>query len=133
MLPEISTEATEEVCDEICAVICNCTQSNLAACQPYDFQFIDMSGKHACIPAVKPGMSFKGKATKQLAGSGCVYVRLTRDIEHSYPNSDGSNSVAGGEGGGSSDAEITLVKVEAPPTCHSTFLQRFLIMTRHNH
>lgn len=121
MLPDISIAATEEeVRKEICTVIRNCVQSNLAACQPNDFQFIDMSGKHACVPAVKPGMSFTGKATKQLAGSGCLYVRLTRDIDLENPDSDDSNSMAVGEGGEISDADITLVKVEAPPTSLST-------------
>lgn len=59
-------------------------------------------------------MTFTGKAAKQLAGSGCLYVRLTRDIENA--DSDDSESLTSGIG----DPDVTLLKVEPPPTSPST-------------
>lgn len=82
-----------------------------------------MSGKHACVLAIKPGMSYTGKATKQLAGAGCLYVRLTRDVENPDSDHDDSTSVVDDGGGGISDNDVAKVKVETPPTCHSTPLR----------
>ena len=44
------------------------------------FEFIDMSGKQASVPQCKTGFSWDGCAVRELAGSGCLYVRLTSDI-----------------------------------------------------
>ena len=81
LLPQISIEASEsEIHREICDVIRTCSFLNLAECTPYDFEFIDMSGKQAIIPSCKIGFEWKRRAVKELAGSGCLYVRLTRDL-----------------------------------------------------
>lgn len=97
MTPEMSIDATEEeVRRDVCAVNRNCSQYDLAGCQIDDFEFIDMSGKQASIPNVKPGMAFNCKALKKLAGSGNVYVRMTRDM-----------IIESG-----SETEVTVVKVE---------------------
>ena len=81
LLPPISIEASgSEVRREICDVIRTCSFPDLTECTLYDFEFIDMSGKQASIPRSKVGFEWKGRAVKELPGSGCVYVRLTRDV-----------------------------------------------------
>ena len=54
--------------------------SHYAECGPDDFQFIDMNGKQASIPNCKAGFLWDGCAVKELAGSGCLYVRFTSDV-----------------------------------------------------
>ena len=49
-----------------------------------------MSGKHASVPNVIAGLKFTGKAVKNLALSGCVYVRMTCDIFTTVISSDSS-------------------------------------------
>ena len=77
LLPPIMVEATEEeIRKEICEVICS--EPDFSDCRNHDFEFIDMSGKQASVPQYKTGFSWNGRA--ELAGSGCLYVRLTSDI-----------------------------------------------------
>ena len=79
LLQPINLDATEdEVRKEICDVIRS--KSELTECTPGDFEFIDMCGKQASVPNCTPGFIFDARAIKQLAGSGSVYVRLTRDV-----------------------------------------------------
>lgn len=77
MLPEIPLNATEmEIHEEICSVIRNSCELELSTCQPFNFEFMDMCGKNASVPNLKPGMTFNCKA-----GSGAVYVRMMKDFE----------------------------------------------------
>ena len=79
LLPPIMVEATEEeIRKEICEVICS--EPDFSDCRNHDFEFIDMSGKQASVPQCKTGFSWDGRAVRELAGSGCLYVRLTSDI-----------------------------------------------------
>ena len=60
LLPPISIEASEsEVRSEICDVIRTCSFPDITECTPYDFEFIDMSGKQATIPRCKVGFEWK--------------------------------------------------------------------------
>ena len=87
LLPSISLEASEEtVRKEICEVFHSCCSPNLSAIQPGDFEFISMSGKQASVPQCKNGFKWDGRAVKELAGSGSVYVRWIKDSV--YPQSD---------------------------------------------
>lgn len=87
MLREIPlTASEEEVREEICAVIRNCPEPDLCNCQPDDFEFIDMSGKHASVPNLKAGMAFSCAAVKTLAGSGSLYIRMVRDLDTEEPD-----------------------------------------------
>lgn len=89
LLPDISVDASEDdVRKEICEVIRGCNEHDACLCTPQDFEFINMSGKHASIPNVKSGYEFTGKAVKNLAGSGCVYVRMTAELFSTYVSSD---------------------------------------------
>ena len=82
MLPEIPLNATEmEVREEICSVIKNSCEVELSTCQPFNFEFMDMCGKNASVPNLKPGTTFNCKTVKKLAGSGAVYIRMTKDFE----------------------------------------------------
>ena len=77
LLPLVSTDATEEeIRQEICAVINNCSNPELSEIAPNDFEYINMSGKRASIPHCKEGFEWNGRAVKELAGAGSIYVRL---------------------------------------------------------
>lgn len=80
LLPEIPVDSSEErVRQEVGDLIRSCNEYDLGLCGEKDFEFIDMNGKQASVPNFKKGYKFTGKAVKNLAGSGCVYVRLTTD------------------------------------------------------
>lgn len=80
LLPPISVEAPEsEVRQEICEVIQSV--SDLSGVSADDFEFINMSGKQASVPHCKEGFQWNGRALKELAGSGSVYVRLLKEFE----------------------------------------------------
>ena len=81
LLPPIMVEASEEeIRKEICEVIRSNIEPDFSDCGNHDFEFIDMSGKQASVPQCKTGFSWDGRAVRELAGSGCLYVRLTSDI-----------------------------------------------------
>ncbi len=102
MLPEIPIDAPEEdVRSNICDVIKNCSEPNLSGCQPSDFEFIDMSGKHASVPNFKSGQAINCRTVKKLAGTGSLYVRMTREI--SNLDTGGSNL---------HEPDVVVVKVE---------------------
>ena len=111
LLPSIPLDAEEDVIrKEISNIICSCTDHDLSCCQPSDFEFIDMNGKHASLPVCKPGFVFNGKSIKQLAGGGCVYVRMTRDVSDSDIDDSIQSSLEE-----DTDREVTVVKVEHAP------------------
>lgn len=81
LLPPISLNVSEsEVRNEICDVVHTSSFPDLTECTPNDFEFIDMSGKQARIPQCKAGFQWGGRALKELAGSGCVYIRLVKGV-----------------------------------------------------
>lgn len=81
LLPAIPLNASEtEVRNEICDVVRTCSFPDLTECPPIDFEFIDMSGKQARVPQCKAGFEWGSRAIKELAGSGCVYIRLIQDV-----------------------------------------------------
>ena len=78
LLPPIMVEASEEeIRKEISEVIRS--EPDFSDCSNHDFEFIDMSGKQASVPQCKAGFSWDGRAVRELAGSGCLYVRLTSE------------------------------------------------------
>ena len=66
--------------NEICQVVHSCTTNEIG---PTDFHFINLAGKQASVPSCKEGFEWNGRAVKELAGSGAVYIRL--------PSSDSSS------------------------------------------
>ena len=94
LLPDISLDASEKmVRKEIADVINSSNSLGDASCGIHDFEFIDLNGKHATVPNVKQGLEFTGRAVKNLAGSGNVYVRMTSDMVISIHDSSDSGSV----------------------------------------
>ena len=86
LLPAIMVEATEEeIRKEIGDVFRS--EPDFSDCGSHDFEFIDMSGKQASVPQCKTGFPWDGRAVRELAGSGCLYVRLTSDIGF-FPSED---------------------------------------------
>ena len=89
LLPAISLEASKEtVRKEICEVIHSCSSPNLSNIGPEDFEFVAMNGKHGAIPQCKKGFKWNGRAVKELAGSGSVYVSLIKDCVQSHSDDD---------------------------------------------
>lgn len=78
ILPEIAVTATEEKVHQVVGeVISNCD----SALGQRDFEFMEASGKCLCVPAQNKSFEWTGRAVKQLAGTGAVYVRLTTERE----------------------------------------------------
>ena len=84
LLPVMSVDASEkEIRNEICAIVNSCgikEKLNLSVIAVNDFHFINMSGKHATVPHCKEGFEWDGRAVKELAGSGSIYVRLNKSF-----------------------------------------------------
>lgn len=75
LLPFISIDDNEnKIREEICDIIYS--SSSCSDVAPDDFEFINMSGKQASVPQCKKGFHWNGRAVKELAGNGSVYVRL---------------------------------------------------------
>ena len=98
LLPPIPLESTE---DDVRCVICEAIQSSsdFADCGINDFEFIDMSGKQASVPKCKAGFEWNGRAVKELAGSGCLYVRSTKFV--------------GDASSGDSDSDLPQITVQS--------------------
>lgn len=77
LLPPISVSASE-VKQEICNVFSSDT--DLSSFGIDDFQFISVNGKNASVAYFKEGFEWSGRAVKELAGSGSVYVCLTKTL-----------------------------------------------------
>ena len=138
LLPQIPVQASEsEVRDEICDVLRTCSP-DLSECIPSDFEFIEMSGKQARVPQCKAGFEWEGRTVKELAGSGCVYVRLTKDIAYDKssssdellpvfvdredpPSASGSssNSIDGNDPPSTTPTSNTI-SAKHPPSCSDT-------------
>ena len=81
--PDIDVEASElEVRSAIADVIKN-SGDEFIACSRYSFEFIEANSKNLYVPAKHPSFQWSGKAVKNLAGNGQVYVRLLFDTSSS--------------------------------------------------
>lgn len=88
VLPEIDIEASElDVCKVISGVITNFGEEFIS-CSRYSFEFIEANGKSLYVPAKPAGFQWSGKAVKNLAGNGQVYVRLLYDTMSSSESED---------------------------------------------
>lgn len=74
ILPEIELTATEKEVRKVVGEVISNSDSILG---PNSFEFMEASGKCLCIPAQKTNFPWTGRAVKQLAGTGAVYIRLT--------------------------------------------------------
>ena len=110
MLPEIGYEFSEKqirkcICDTI-----NASEQASIVIEPDDFEFLEAYGKRLWVPAQTSELEWTGKALKQLAGSGCIYVQLIRDMcVDESENSDSIDSEVS-----CSSPELKIVKVETP-------------------
>lgn len=105
MLPEIEINACEkEVRDCICNTIKN-SEESLSHCGPDDFEFLEASGKCLCVPAHQASFAWTGRAVKQLAGTGAVYVRLTIEPMEEEEEESGSSEA-------DSLPDVKVLKVE---------------------
>lgn len=105
MLPELEYTSGEQNIRSIIVDIINGSVDT--AIDLYDFEFLEAAGKQLCVPAKTAKLEWTGRAIKQLAGSGCVYVRLTQT------ESEKSDSIAS-----CSSPELELIKIERPGTTY---------------
>lgn len=110
MLPEIGYEYSEKQIRKSISDTINASELVLVAVEPNDFEFLEAFGKQLCVPAQAPELEWTGRALKQLAGSGCVYVRLIYEI--SVAESENSDSIDSAIA--CSSPELKIVKVETP-------------------
>ena len=115
ILPDIALSVSEsQIRQEICEVIQPCSEHVLGLCGHDDFEFINMSDKHASVQNHKPGFVFTANAVKKLAGGGSVYVRLMRYFALSSSSSSSDSELTDVHlRNGTSD--VTIVKVEHSP------------------
>ncbi len=120
LLPDISLLATEkEVGSEIASVI-KSFEEDLASCTRFDFEFIEATGKSLCVPARQEGFKWTGRAVKNLAGNGQVYVRLvsvlgaSSDSDSELPPAPVSRDYSHQPISPVSSPGVTVVKVEPP-------------------
>lgn len=99
MLPEIEVSASESEVRLYIRDTIRDSDKTLAACLSTDFEFMEASGKCIFVPAHQADFEWTGKAVKQLAGAGAIYVRLTiatsndEDGEHSDSSSESADAV----------------------------------------
>ena len=110
MLPEIPLDAIEvEVREEILSVLRTNVELDLENCSEFDFEFINLCGKNACIPTLKSETTFNCKTLKKLAGNGSVYIRMKKEFE-------------GGGCGDSDERQRRLAALQVqkiyPPSCN---------------
>ena len=91
-ISDVFLDSTEgEMRQEIYEVILN---AGLRSIGPKDFEFVDVNGKTGCVLSRKEGSEFSGRAIKQVAGTGAIYVRLlkhpTMEISDSSEEDDQS-------------------------------------------
>ena len=85
VLPEIDVEARELDIRRVIADMIISGGEEFLSCSRYSFEFIEANGKSLYVPAKPTGFEWSGKAVKNLAGNGQVYVRLLYDP---FSNSD---------------------------------------------
>ena len=80
------------------------TKPSLCGLDLNDFEYLEAAGKCMSVPAQQSTFEWTGRAVKQLAGTGAIYVRLL--IEGDSDDSSESSDV--------SEPEVKLIKVEPP-------------------
>lgn len=90
MLADISVESDEQaVRNHIRDVIRSDDKYSLILSS--DFEFLEANGKNIFVPAMPPGFVWSGKAVKNLAGNGAIYVRLLIDVDDEYKSDSDDN------------------------------------------
>jgi hypothetical protein len=115
MLPEIGIDASEHEVRNFIRDTMKDSDKTLAMLLPTDFEFMEADGKALCTPAHQSGFEWTGRAVKQLAGCGAVYVQLMTEREESDRNSDSSSFSSGFP---IIEPEIKIVRIENAGTCY---------------
>ena len=115
ILPEIPMDACDrEIRTHIRDTIKN-AEPSLSGCLLSDFEYLEATGKNLCVPAQQSDFEWTGRAVKELAGSGAVYVRLTTDL-----CSNSSDESPDSPMGSFNEPDVKIVKVEKSGNYHST-------------
>ena len=110
MLPEIPVDASEREVRTYIRDTIKYAEDSLSGCLLSDFEYVEAHGKNLCVPAQQSDFEWTGRAVKELAGSGSIYVRLTTEnADLCSPNSDYS---VGSPVGSSKEPDVKIIKVE---------------------
>ena len=113
ILPEVSVSAEETVVRSCVVEAVKHSERTLSGLAPNKFE---ACGKCLCLPAHNPGFMWTGRAVKELAGTGAIYLRLTVEREEESQTSDSDESILESE-----------VKIETPGKCHLPWLWEVVI------
>ena len=112
ILPEVELSATEE---EVRRTIADVINNRDVIIGTRDFEFMEASGKCLCVPAQRTHFKWTGRAVKQLAGVGAVYVRLT--VERPDRSSD-SESVILSDSSSDCLPQVKVTRTESAGICN---------------
>ena len=105
MLPEMDYGSSET---KVRTIISATLQSGLKkSIGLFDFEFLEAAGKQLCVPAHTSELEWTGRAVKELAGSGSIYVRIITDEESNESDCDSSCATS---------CDSPEVKIETPGT-----------------
>ena len=105
ILPEVPVSAGESVVRSCVAEAIKHSEKTLAGLAPNGFEFLEACGKCLCVPAHNLGFVWTGRAVKELAGTGAIYLRLTEEREEDGSTSDDTSD--------SQEPDIKIVKIES--------------------
>lgn len=108
ILPEINVCAEEQTVRSIVAESIRHSDQSLSSLASTQFQFLEACGKCLCVPAYGPGFSWTGRAVKELAGTGAIYLRLTIQRDES------DNSTTSSDVDTLLETDVKFVKIENP-------------------
>ena len=106
ILPEVLVSAEESVVRRCLTEAVKHSDRTLSNLEPSQFEFLEACGKCLCTPGHNPGFMWTGRAVKELAGTGAIYLRLTVEREEESLTSDSDQSASG--------SEVKFVKIETP-------------------
>lgn len=108
MLPEISVSASEREVRSFIRDALKDSDDTLLGCSPDDFEYLEANGKNLSTPAHQSDFEWTGRAVKQLAGNGAVYVRLTNEREQDVGDFSDSST---------DSPDVKIIKVERACEC----------------
>ena len=111
MLPEMDYTTNEQTIRRIITSILNeSVDVTTNTIGPYDFEFLEANGKKLRVLAKSSDLKWTGRAIKELAGSGCVYIRLVPEKSDLFCNTPEIVELEPVK----SSPELELVKIERP-------------------
>lgn len=119
LLPEIPLSASEEQArSEVVEFLRNSKTKgyNFECCTSSDFEFMQVSGKVVQVAQTRKDFQWTGRAIRNLAGQGSVYVRLTQDFKVPVQGRPTSSMLIGSSSESDTDFEPQAPSRDHQPT-----------------